>query len=285
MNYISRQDRAALLPEIDTSTPNIARVYDYFLGGKDNYAADREAAEKVIAAAPCTPALTRANRAFIHRSVRYSAETGVRQFIDLGSGLPTQQNTHEVVRRVAPESRVVYVDNDPIVALHGKALLATDDRTVVVEADMRRPIDILDHPHLREAIDWNQPVGVLITSVLHLIPHDEMSQRIVAQFRDRMAAGSHLIISHVTAQDHAETCHRGADVYRKIVAPTHTLRDRRQILTLFDGFDLVAPGLVPLPQWRPDLAPASARHLATTPQWHQPPLPVWYLGGVGHKNR
>jgi DNA-binding transcriptional regulator YbjK len=278
-----RQRTGSALPEINVSTPNIARVYDYFLGGKDNYAADREAAEKVIAAAPYTPALTRANREFIQRAVRYSAETGVRQFIDVGSGLPTQENTHEVVRRVAPESRVVYVDNDPIVVSHGKALLATDNRTVVIQADMRRPIDILDHPHLRETIEWNQPVSVLLTAVLHFITHDEMSRQIIAQFRNRMPADSHIIISHVTAQDHAETCRHGADVYRQIVASTHTLRDRNQILTLFNGFDLIAPGLVPLPQWRPDLTPASARHLTTTPKGHRPPLPVWFLGGVGHK--
>jgi hypothetical protein len=244
---------------------------------------DREAADTVIAAAPCTPAIARENRRFIHRSVRYLAETGIRQFIDVGSGLPTNENTHEIARRAAPEARTVYVDNDPVVSTHSMALLATDDYTGVIKADMRRPVDILDHPHLREVIDWDRPVGVLLTSVLHLITDDEMPEGIVAEFRDRMSAGSHIVISHVSLQDHTETACRGAEAYRRVAAAAHTPRDPDQIMAFFDGFDLVSPGIVPLSEWRPDLAPPPSAELATVPCRSQPKLPVWYLCGVGHK--
>ncbi|HEU5156065.1 MAG TPA: SAM-dependent methyltransferase [Streptosporangiaceae bacterium] len=276
---LPRLDRAgrATAADIDVSKPNIARMYDYFLGGKDNYAADREAAEKVIAAAPQAPALAHTNRAFMHRAVRHLAETGIRQFIDVGSGLPTQENTHEVARRVAPGSRVVYVDNDPIVLTHSRALLGMDDQTVVIEADMRRPADILEHPRLRGVVDWSKPVGVLLTSVLHLITDEEEPGEIVARFRDGMAPGSHIVISHVSAQDHVASARRGAAVYRQVGATTNTLRERDEILAFFDGFDLVAPGLVPLPDWRPEPAAAAAEARRGEK------LPVWYLGGVGRK--
>ena len=264
--------------DIDVTKPNIARMYDYFLGGKDNYAADRAAAEKIIAVAPQTPAVAHTNREFLRRAVRYLAETGIRQFIDVGSGLPTQENTHEVARRVAPGSRVVYVDNDPIVLTHSRALLCMDDRTVVIEADMRRPGDILEHPDVRCVIDWSKPVGILLTSVLHLIRDEEKPGEIVAWFRDIMAPGGHIVLSHISAQDHVAAAQRGAEVYRQVGATTNTLRDRDQIMAFFTGFDLVPPGLVPLPDWRPDLGSAAAQ----TGQREK--LPVWYLGGVGRKN-
>ncbi len=154
---------------IDTSTPNHARVYDYVLGGKDNFAVDREAAKKVLAVAPDTRRLARANRAFLVRTVRFVAESGIRQFIDLGTGIPTSPNVHQVARGVDASARVVYVDNDPIVVEHNHALLASDEGVVTIEADIRRPAEILGNPELEMLIDFDEPVAVLMVAVLHLV--------------------------------------------------------------------------------------------------------------------
>lgn len=262
---------------IDVTKPNVARMYDFFLGGKNNFAADREAANKVIDAAPQAPALARENRAFIGRAVRYLTQAGIRQFIDIGSGLPTRENVHEVAQRAASDARVAYVDNDPVVLSHSRALLATDNQTLVIEADMRRPGDILDHRALREVIDLGQPVAVLFTSTLHLIADDEGPAEIVAHVRDRIAPGSYVVISHTTPETSAEEARQGAQVYARASSTTQTLRDRDQILRFFDGFDLIPPGLVPLPDWRPDLLPAPRQRRTDKP------LPVWFLGGVGRK--
>src|SRR5581483_6506441 len=171
--------------------PSVARMYDYYLGGKDNFAADRQAAEQVIAAMPYVLQFTRANRAFLARAVTLMARQGVRQFLDLGSGLPTQENTHEVAQRVAEESRVVYVDNDPIVLTHARALLAGNDRTVVVQADLRDPRGVLDHPDVRGTLDLDRPVGVLLLAMLHFVTDDELASSIVTQLREALAGGSY----------------------------------------------------------------------------------------------
>jgi hypothetical protein len=251
-------------------------MYDYYLGGKDNYAADREAAERVIAVAPQARALARANRQFLHRAIRFLADEGkIQQFIDVGSGLPTVENTHEVAHREAPGSRVVYVDNDPIVLAHSHALLATNHLTVVIAADMRRPHHIIDHPALQRVIDWSTPVGLLFTSVLQLLTDEEKPHEVVATFRDQMTSGSHVVISHITPQDHIVAAQQGAKVYQQVGATSQVMRSREQILGFFDGFDLIPPGLVPLPDWRPNPS-ASATD-------HQERLPVWFLCGIGRK--
>jgi O-methyltransferase involved in polyketide biosynthesis len=262
---------------ITANTPNVARMYDYYLGGKDNFANDRAAADEVLAIAPATRALARANRDFLGRAIRFLSAAGIRQFIDVGSGLPTRENAHEVAQRAAPDSRVVYVDNDPVVLAHSRALLAKDQRTVIVGADMREPGDILEHPGLRDALDLSRPVAVLFVSVLHCLTDEDGPAQIVARFRERMAPGSHLVISHITAMDQTDTAERGAEVYRKKNASTAmTLRDPQQIRALFDGFELLEPGLVPLPEWRPvvrsvtDGVPGGA-------------LPTWFLCGVGRR--
>jgi hypothetical protein len=270
------------VPSADSAHPNVARIYDYLLGGKDNYRIDRETAEKIIAAAPASPALAKQNRAFLNRAVRYLADIGIRQFIDIGSGLPTVANVHEVARKAAPDSRVVYVDYDPLVVAHSQALLATDDQTVAIGGDMRRPGDILDHPSVTNLIDPAQPVAVLFVSVLHCLTDEDKPTEVVAGFRDRMADGSHLVISHITAQDHVEAAKQGAKVYTEAAATTQmTLRDRDRILAFFDGFDLVEPGLVPLHEWLPALDRPATTGLS---QRRRESLPTWFLCGVGIKS-
>ncbi len=224
-------------------------MYDYYLGGKDNYAVDREAAEKVIATTPAAPVHARANRAFLGRVVRVLAgEAGIDQFIDIGCGLPTQDNVHQVAQRVRSDARVLYVDNDPVVISHGKALLATDPQTRIINADLRDPKSILGHPGLDGLIDLTLPVGVLFMAVLHCVPDDEQVRGLVRRFRDA--------ISPASAPGHAEGARRGAQVYTDVNASTSmTLRDEKQVAELFDGLDVIEPGLVGLADWRPDPVP------------------------------
>ncbi|KAB2345721.1 SAM-dependent methyltransferase [Actinomadura rudentiformis] len=257
---------------IDLSVPNVARMYDYYLGGKDNYAADRALADQVLKVAPQTPALAQENRAFLQRAVRYLAgPAGIDQFIDIGAGLPTLENTHEVAQRVAPDARVVYVDNDPVVLAHGRALLQGAAGTRVAQADARRPDDIFGSPEVTGLIDLDRPVAILLVSVLHCLRDDEDPWKIVARLRDETAPGSHLVISHITAADHAESAQAGADVYRS-ASNTMTLRTHTAIRRFFDGFELLEPGLVRLTEWRPQEGTEPRRD-----------LPTWYFCGVGRK--
>jgi hypothetical protein len=238
---------------VDTSRPSIARIYDYLLYGKDNFAVDRAAAEHLMESRLEPRRLALANRGFLLRAVRFLAEQGIAQYLDLGSGLPTVPNVHEVAREIVPGARVVYVDHDPIVVAHNAALLAKRDGVVTIRADVRDPDGVLDHPALAGCIDFGQPVAVLLLSVLHFISHEEDAPGIIARFRERMAPGSYLAISIGTSD--------GADpVMLAEVTQTYaharmpfTLRSRAQIMDLFDGFDLVQPGVVSLPEWRPDV--------------------------------
>lgn len=249
--------RAPIAPAADpaavigTSTPNPARIYDYLLGGKDNFPADREAAEEVLALAPEVRAVARENRAFLRRAVRYLAgEAGIRQFLDVGTGIPAQGNVHQVAQQVAPDARVVYVDNDPIVLLHARALLA-GNHTTIIQADLREPAAILDHPELREVIDFDQPVAVLLLAILHFITDEEDPAGIVTRLRDAMAPGSYLALSHGTADFRPEATLKAAQVYDRATAPL-VLRSHAQIGRFFDGLELVPPGLVQVTAWRPD---------------------------------
>ncbi len=184
---------------VNPAVPNVARIYDYFLGGKDNFAADRAAATKIAEAAPDVVQRTRENRAFLGRAVRFLAETGVRQFLDIGTGLPTQDNVHQVAQRFISDAHVAYVDNDPVVLTHAGALLATDARTIVIEADMREPTKVLHHATANGFIDLDQPVAILMVAVLHFLPDADRPAEIVATFREHMGPGSYLVISHATA--------------------------------------------------------------------------------------
>lgn len=254
-------------PDFRVASP--ARMYDYFLGGKDNMAADREAAERVIAAYPQARRLARANRRFMTRAVWYLAEHGIRQYVDLGSGLPTSPNVHEVARNVRPDARVVYVDSDPVVASHIRALGCPDDGVAVVERDIRLTQEIIADRRLTGAIDWSAPVAVLAVAVLHFIPDEDDPGEIMAAFRWRMAPGSYLVISHATS-DGAD---RGVlseieQAYQRSTAPA-VARTSAGIRLFFTGLDLVEPGLVDVSQWRPDTS--------------EKPTKIRFLAGVGRK--
>ncbi|WP_214108981.1 SAM-dependent methyltransferase [Acrocarpospora catenulata] len=257
---------------INPHVPSVARMYDYYLGGKDNFAADREAADHILAVMPYVRDFTRDNRAFLSRSVRLVADAGVRQFLDIGSGLPTRENVHQVAQQTAPDSRVVYVDNDPIVLAHGRALLAENPLTTVVQADLREPKTLLDHPEVRSRLDFSQPVALLLLAVLHFVADDEEAAAIVAQLRERLAPGSYVIISHghagrVSKQDEALV----RDAYKATKAGNLTPRSPEQILAYFDGLELLEPGLVPVEAWRPEYD--------VLPDWDK----AGFLGAVGHQ--
>jgi len=239
-------------PGIDPTVPSVARIYDYVLGGKDNFAADREAAEKLLRLSPNARDEALANRRFISRAVRFMVGNGIRQFLDIGAGLPTQENVHQVALRAAPESRIVYVDNDPIVLVHARALLAEDEQTIAVEADLREPEGILNNPEVIAHLDFSKPVGLLLVAILHFIP-DDVVYRAVKTLRDRLAPGSSLAISHFSTGELGEEEIRQ---FRKIATQTSAgvlvPRTREQILRFFDGFNVVEPGLVPVDDWRPE---------------------------------
>ncbi|WP_214104915.1 SAM-dependent methyltransferase [Acrocarpospora catenulata] len=241
---------------IDTGVPSVARMYDYYLGGNDNFAVDREAAEKIIALMPAAREAARANRAFLGRAVRFMVAHGVRQFLDIGAGLPTRENVHEVALDAAPDSRVVYVDNDPIVLLHARALLVDDQRATVVQADLREPAKIIDNPEVRAAIDFDRPVGLLLLAILHFVPGDREARSIMAALREPLAPGSMLALSHGYASpSDAASAVAGSAVYARTTTGGITTRSPEQIDALMEGFDPVDPGLVPVESWQTSVTP------------------------------
>lgn len=239
--------------ELDTGVPHTARMYDFYLGGKDNFEADRKAAEAAIAAYPALPLLARTNRQFLGRAVEFAAGRGIRQFVDIGTGIPAVGSTSEVAQRVAPDARVVYIDNDPIVATHARALLAGHPagHTSVIEGDLREPEAVLEHPALRGAVDLGEPVALMLVAVLHFIRDEDGAERIVRTLRDALAPGSVLILSH-GSPDFAsrESATEGTRIYRSASAPL-VLRPRAAVEPFFGDFEFVGPGLVQLPLWRP----------------------------------
>ncbi|GIH98779.1 SAM-dependent methyltransferase [Planobispora takensis] len=238
---------------IDPTTPSVARMYDYYLGGKDNFASDREAAEQIIKMIPEARANARANRAFLARTVTEIARQGVRQFLDIGSGLPTQENVHQVAHRIDPEARIVYVDNDPIVMAHGRALLEDNPHTTVVQADMREPETLLDHPEIRANIDFDRPVAVILAAMLHFVPDDDAAAAIVAAVRKKLVPGSHLVISHIYAGDMPADVQAGATgVYRSTSAGGIATRTPAHLAAYTEGMEQLRPGIVPIQAWRPE---------------------------------
>ncbi|WP_405983637.1 SAM-dependent methyltransferase [Streptomyces sp. NBC_00872] len=234
--------------EIDASRPSIARVYDAVLGGDTNFAVDRAIAAESLRIVPEIGDVGRYNRAVLGRGVRYLARSGIRQFLDLGSGLPTAQNTHQVARAAAPDSRVVYVDNDPIVLAHGRELLAEDDRSTVVLADLRDPRSVLDHPQVRRLIDFDLPVGLLLLGVIHHLNDEEDPAGLVRTFLDAVPRGSWLFLTHFCASGP-----EAAGLERALLTDLGTGRFRtlEEITAYFDGLELVDPGVTYLPLWRP----------------------------------
>ncbi|WP_186403748.1 SAM-dependent methyltransferase [[Actinomadura] parvosata] len=230
---------------VDPAVPSVARIYDYLLGGKDNFASDREAAAQILRLSPNAKEVARANRAFMGRAVRAIARKGVRQFLDIGTGLPTQENVHQVAAQVAPGTRVVYVDNDPIVLVHARALLAETADTIVVEGDMREPKAILTHPEILQHLDLRRPTAVLLMAVLHFIPDDDQVRDILRIVREALPSGSYLVISHVTeGRLDGRAVGAGREVYRRTSTGNVTPRSREVIAGFFDGLEMVEPGLV-----------------------------------------
>ncbi len=267
----SGQDPAAEGVSLDTSRPHIARVYDYWLGGKDNFAADRAAAEQVIATFPDVLVSVRAQRAFLGRAVHYLVtEAGIRQFLDIGTGLPSGNNTHEVAQRAAPESRIVYVDNDPIVLLHARTLLASSQQgaTSYIDADLRDTGNILQHA--AEVLDFSKPVAIMLLGVLHCVPDADDPAALVTRLLAAVPAGSYLVIAH-PASDVTEDINKSMRNYNQQGAAPVTARTHAQVSRFFDGLELEEPGVVQLHRWRAVTGePPISRELAN-------------YGGVGRK--
>jgi hypothetical protein len=261
-------------PEIDTSRPHPARMYDAYLGGKDNYAVDREAVRQVLRAAPEIRDTAQANRAFLRRTVQFLvAQAGIRQIIDVGTGIPAAGNVHQVAEEIAPGTRVAYVDNDPIVHVHANALLSGGGTTRIVLADLREPEAILGHPEIAELIDFGQPVALLLIAILHFITDDENPARIITTLRDALPPGSYLVLSHGTSDFRADAADKAAAVYDRATS-TFTPRSHAQVAALFEGWNLVEPGLVQVPLWRPDGTAPRPKELSR----------VWIYGGVGRRS-
>jgi len=257
--------------DIDTSVAHIARVYDYWLGGKDNFAPDREAGDEAIAAYPQLVSSVRANRAFLARTVRHLAgEARLRQFLDIGTGIPTASNTHEVAQGIAPESRIVYADNDPMVLAHARALLRStpEGRTAYLDADVRDPGAIVSAA--ADVLDFSQPVAVMLVAVLHFVSDEEDPAGIVHRLMADLPPGSSLTISHVPSDMHASAMKDMGDRLNRLLAQRSTYRSKEQVTRFFNGLDLVPPGVVPIQEWRPATA---AEASAAAAMW----------GGVGLK--
>jgi S-adenosyl methyltransferase len=252
---------------VDLSKPSPARIYDAFLGGKDNFAVDRAAAKVAVEAGPDIPRAARENRAFLGRAVRLAIDAGIRQFIDLGTGLPTQGNVHEVAQSLAPDAHVVYVDNDPIVLAHADALLPPSETIRVIEGDLREPEKILDHPSTRSLIDFAEPVAVLMLAVLHFVT-DEEARTAVEVFREAVAPESLLIFSHSTTEGHPEVQEQAVGAWKNATSRLQS-RTRTEFEALFAGLELLDPGVVWVPQWRPDIPEAKGTR--------------WMYAGVGRK--
>ncbi|MGW3352636.1 SAM-dependent methyltransferase [Nonomuraea rubra] len=239
---------------IDASTANVARMYDYFLGGKDNFQIDRDTAETTLRKIPELRDTARANRNFLGRAVRALAEEGIDQFLDFGSGLPTQSNVHEIAQQINPDVNVVYVDMDVQVACHGRALLANDCRTAMVQADLRDMHAILAMPEVTHRIDFDRPVAVLMVAVLHFLPDDDQVAVILDHVHTRMAPGSRLVLSHGSDQDlPPELANQGLEIYNRYANAPMTLRDSDRLQALLPGWTWADPGrIVPVSDWRSD---------------------------------
>ncbi|MFF9127027.1 SAM-dependent methyltransferase [Streptomyces sp. NPDC014889] len=263
-----------LSTNIDENVPTAARMYDHYLGGKDNYAADRSACEELDKVVPSTRRLALNNRRFLQRAVRTLAEEhGIRQFLDHGSGLPTQNNVHQVAQRVDPESYVVYVDNDPMVLVHGRALLQQDERTAVIHADLRQTDEIFSHPETKRLIDFSQPVAVLFNSVFHCIPDSETDGplAVVERVRERLAPGSLMLMCQLVSEDPEVRAFVTDFMDKATQGHWGRVRQEKDVAALFEGLELLEPGLVEVSTWRPDteVAPRQLTH-----EWVE-------FGGIG----
>ncbi len=259
--------------KFDTTVSHSARIWNYWLGGKDHFAADRAAGDKVAAMLPSIVAQARADRAFLGRAVRYLAgEAGIRQFLDIGTGLPTADNTHEVAQRVAPQARIVYADNDPLVLAHARALLTSsaEGTCAYLDGDLRKPDEILTAA--AQSLDFTRPVALMLLGILHHIPETGQAYAIVERLTDALAPGSFLVINHSTSAIHGAAMEEAVAHWNQVGTPSMTLRTPGQITRFFDGLDLLEPGVVSCSRWRPDLT-----------AFGEPPAEVDEFCGVARK--
>jgi len=259
--------------EVDINVPQSARVYDYLLGGKDNFPADRAVGDQIIERVPTIPTQVREQRAFLVRTVRcLTAEAGIRQFLDIGTGIPTAGNVHDVAQAIAPESRVLYVDNDPVVLAHSRALLqrTPEGRLAFILADLRDPEAILADPTLARTLDLTRPVGLVLIGITHHLRDADDPRRIVQTLMDALASGSYLVLSQITGDFDPEAMREVAAVVEQDGIP-YVVRSKAETERFFKGLELVEPGLVPIAAWRPD------------PGTEQDPRSVYAYGGVARK--
>ncbi|MEV4335415.1 SAM-dependent methyltransferase [Streptomyces sp. NPDC049597] len=268
-------ERPAWAPQsIDISVPSVSRIYDFYLGGSHNFEADREAARKAMRFMPGLPKIMQANRAFMRRAVHYAVGEGISQFLDIGSGIPTFGNVHEVARAADPEARVVYVDHDAVAVAHSQNLLFGDERSDVICADLRKPRQILDSPEVTGLLDLERPVALLLVAVLHFLEDEDDPYAAVAELRDALAPGSLLVVTHASYEGipvPEDVAGGAVSVYDEIRNPL-VMRTREQIAAFFEGYDMVEPGLVAMPHWRPD-----------TPVDQEDPYAFSGFSGVGRK--
>lgn len=248
--------------ELDVTVPSAARLYDFYLGGHHNFAADRRLARRVYEVIPEAPYIARMNREFLRRAVRYLTERGFRQFIDIGCGLPTVGPVHDIAQSIAPDSRVVYVDNEPVAVAHSKILLRENDRTAVLRADLTDPEAILDSETVRKMIDFDEPVAVLMVAVFHFVGDDHEPMGVLDRYRNRLKAGDHLVFSHASG-DTSPHWRRAMDLYENTHNPLY-LRSYQEIVKMLSGYSLVDPGLVRVPAWRPE-RPEDAKDASACP--------------------
>ncbi len=239
-------------PGVDTKRANVARVYDYWLGGTHNFLADQDVGRAIAAVEPNMRAIARANRAFLRRAVRFLGEAGIGQFLDVGSGIPTEGNVHEIAQRADPGARVAYVDVDPVAIAHSKAILEGNDNAAIIDADLREPAKILSHDTVCRLIDFSQPTALILMVVMHFIADHEQPAQIMASLRDVLAPGSYVVLGHATDDGKPAVAQASEKVYNRSVATQLHLRSHAEILRFFDGFVLLDPGLVYAPLWRPD---------------------------------
>jgi hypothetical protein len=238
---------------IDPNIPSIARTYDYLLGGAHNFAVDRKLADAAERIMPRSREIAKLNRAFLRRAVLFMVESGIRQFLDIGSGVPTVGNVHEIAQMAAPEARIVYVDKDPVAVAHSELLLQDNEQTGVIQADLREPENILGHPETRRLLDLNEPIGLLMVMMLHYVPDEQDPGSVVATYRDAIASDSYLALSHVTADQRSDQIAAVAEeISHARSADQLSYRTHAEVVRFFAGFELVEPGVVGCGLWRPD---------------------------------
>ncbi|MFG3281645.1 SAM-dependent methyltransferase [Streptomyces sp. NPDC048111] len=268
-------ERPAWAPQgIDISVPSVSRIYDYYLGGSHNFEVDREAAREAMRFIPGLPKVMQANRAFMRRAVRFAVDEGITQFLDIGSGIPTFGNVHEVAQRANPRARVLYVDHDPVAVAHSRAVLEGNEGAGIAAADLRKPQDILSASEAGELLDLSKPVALLLVAVLHFVEDQDDPYAAVAELRDALAPGSLLVLTHASYEGiplSEEEAGGTVGVYRNIKNPL-VMRSQEQVTRFFDGFDVLEPGVVSMPLWRPE-GDAS----------HEDPYAFSGFAGVGRK--